>query len=401
MVKALDGIRVLEWGTVIQGPVAGTILGDLGAEVIKIEKPGGHRSRSTGTVIAHQRDMSREQLLSSVAVNRSKKSITIDLKQKKGQEIVHRLAAKADVFVTNFSKQLATRLDLDYGCLSRLNRGLIYATASGLGPKLTEKPYFDAAAQARSGLMMCLGDRDDDPSMMVGSNIDVLSGTLCAMGIVVAILARERLGIGQEIDTSLFNSAIWLQMAAIPGSLGRGRAIPKHSRTRAEPLLTHYQCKDGKWLLIFEGSEEYWHEFCAVMGLEHLENDPRFHNRQARRGHREECISILSDAFATKDRIEWLRIFREQKVGFLYEAVQDALDLPADPVVAENEYLVDREHPVLGAIKLVPFPVKFSETAAEVWNTGPELGEHTEQVLSEVGDYRQDEIEGFKEGGVV
>lgn len=406
MQMPLEGIRVLDCAGGIAGPTAGMILGQLGAEVIKIEEPiGGGRSEAAVRGETVRKTMRKEQLINFVTINRNKKSITVDLQQKAGQEIVHRLVAKSDVFHTASSKRVSARLNLDYETLSRINPRLIYSRISGLGPKGPdcEKRAWDSIAQARSGFMWALGERGTPPSLMVGAISDVREGTICAFGIVTALLARERLGIGQEIDSSMLHSAMWLQMVGIAGMLWRGQLIPRFTREHANvPLTNYYKCSDGKWIMVWESnSDVYWHEFCQVVGIEHLEKDPRFQNHEARKGHREELIKVLDALFATKSCPEWLRIFDERRVSFAHSPVHTALDLPTDTQVVENEYLTDFNDPILGLLKLVSFPVKFGKTPANEGTMYPELGEHTRAVLLQLGGYTEEEVEELSKQRII
>lgn len=410
MEMPLEGIRVIERAGGIAGPTAGLMLGNLGAEVIRVEEPlGGNRSGKGTTGERLRRAMPKEALVQFLAQNRNKKSLTVDLLQEAGKEILRRVIEKSDVFITSLRDREAARLGIDYAQLSEHNPRLVYARISGLGPKGpdSERRVWDSICQARSGLMTCLGEADGPPSLMVGSVSDVTEGTMCAFGVVTALLARDRLGVGQEVDTSMLHSAIWVQMSGLAGSLFRGKVMPRFSRTRAStPLRCYYKCGDGEWLMIWESGalaepERYWHELCRVLGLDHLEKDPRFEDSQARRQHREEMIGALDAVFASRSRAEWLDILDREHADFGFSPLQNALDLPDDPQVRENEYLVDVDDRLLGPVKLAAFPIKLSRTPAIEGDSCPELGEHTEQVLTEVVGYTREEVASFRGKGLI
>ncbi|MBI2907068.1 MAG: CoA transferase [Chloroflexi bacterium] len=404
----LEGVRVIERAAGIAGPTAALMLADLGAEVIKIEEPAGS-TRSNEAVrggTAFRKDMSKENLIRFITLNRNKKSITVDLQQRAGQEVVHRLAQKSDVFVTSFAKPVASKLSVDYETLSGNNPQIIYARVSGFGPKGpdSDKRVWDSIAQARSGLMMCLGERGAPPSLMVGSISDVLTGTVCALGTITALFSRERTGVGLEIDSSMLHSALWVQMAAITKTLSLGRLMPRFGRTQVNnPLSNFYKCGDGNWLMVWEAlSDRYWGEFCKALSLEAIQEDPRFCHSQARKEHREQLIAILDEAFGSRTRSDWLKRFAEHKANFAYSPVQDALDLPSDPQVIENGYFTECDFPFLGPTKVVNFPVKFSEAqSTEGSGRVAELGEDNQEILSGVAGYSEDEIADLRDHKVI
>jgi len=404
MALPLEGIRCLEWGIWHHGVAAGAMLGDLGAEVIKIEEPGrGDPGRGMDTLFGVPLSLPGGRNAFFEASHRNKKSITIDLKKPAGREVVYRLVRNVDVFYTNFRKSLARRLGLDYETLSRYNPRLIYAHASTYGPKGpdSEKRGFDWAGQARSGLMTVTGEPDMPPLPVGGGPIDQMGSITLAYGILVALLARERLGIGQEVHTSMLGSGMWLQYINVTSYLLRGREMSRHSRRRApNPLGNYYRCADGKWLALLEvQSDRFWGDFCKALGIEELKDDPRFKDVKARRQNREELIAILDRIFATRTREEWLKIF--EGYDFAYCPVNTISDLASDPQVLENEYIVDFEYPDLGKVKVMGLPVSLSRTPGRVRSPAPHLGQHTEEVLLEVGGYTWEEIARLREEGVI
>jgi crotonobetainyl-CoA:carnitine CoA-transferase CaiB-like acyl-CoA transferase len=337
--------------------------------------------------------------------NRNKKSMRVDLNKEKGREIIHKLVGKSDVFYTNYRKSVATRQGMDYETLSKHNPVLIYGRASGLGPEGpdNEKRAFDPVGLARSGLMSAAGEREGPPGQIVGAIVDTMGATMAAFGIVGALFARERFNIGQEVDASLLGAGMWAQFSNISLTLLRGRTMARHSRARARnPLANVYQCKDGEWLSLAEPqSDRYWPQFCKVLGVESLEKDPRFSDEWKRRDHCEEFVSILDKIFAEKTRAEWAEIFRRQGKQFVaWECVQTIPDLVHDPQVIANRYLVDFAHPVLGNIKVQPFPVGFGKAPVGPRSHAPEFGQHTEEVLLEIG-YTWEDITRLQEEEVI
>lgn len=401
---ALDGIRILEMAQLLNGPVTGYMLGDLGAEVIKIETPGiGDLGRGYGTMFDVKMSLPGGGTIVFESANRNKKGITLDLKNEAGRTVFNKLIEQTDVFITNYSKRVIRDLDIEYETISQRNPKLIYAATTGFGSRgpLSELRGYDMVGQAVSGAMWIFGDRDsEEPSVAVGSIFDQLGASMLAYGILAALVARERTGIGQEIGTSLLGAAIHLQAQNIIPFLWRGRAMARFSHGRCRnPLVNYYKCGDGKWILLSEPqSQRYWHEMCLALGIEDLENDERYNTADARRDSFAEFIAILDRIFATKPRDEWLKIFSQYK--FVYSAIYDYEEMVNEPQVWENEYLVEMEHPTMGKIKTVGCPIHFSKTPAAIQSGAPEFGANTEEVLLDVGGYSWDEISELREQGV-
>lgn len=399
----LDRIRIIDCTEWQQGPSGTMWLGDLGAEVIKVEpRVTGDRARgikragASGeeTDIGHGRNWYFESL------NRNKKSITIDLTKEKGREIIYRLVPQADVFVHNYRLSTSAKLGIDYNTLARHNPKLIYATASGYGPLGPDrlKPGFDATAQARSGVMMTIGEPGMRPLSCPVGVADQVGGIILAYGILAALLARERLGIGQQVDSSLLGSMIALTGLTLSQPLLTGREWPRASRTSTgNPLWNIYKCRDGKWISLAMGqSDRWWPDFCEAMGITELRDDQCFSTMDKREENREQLISILDEVFSTRSSTEWVKIF-EEKGDFIYDIVKTCSEVVEDPQVLENEYIVDYDHPILGKIRTLGHPVRFSKTPATIRMPTPEFGQHTEEILMQVGGYTWDEIANLKE----
>lgn len=405
MVLPLEGIRIIDWTIWQQGPVATMMLGDLGAEVIKLEeRVGGDPGRGVMSIGGSITGGEGKRNYYFEANNRHKKSLTLDLKKPKAREIVYQLVEKSDVFVQNFRKGVATKLGLDYQALSRYNHKLIYASASGYGPKGPDsgEPSFDYMGLARSGIMTAAGEPDMEPLNITGGIADQMGAIMLAHGVVVALLARERLGIGQEVDTSHLGSMMALQGLNLACRLTLGKEFKRFYRAKAiNPLWNHYKCQDGKWLcLAMPQADRYWSDFCRVFGIQELEKDPRFANMRARGKHAEELIAILDKIFAAKPRDEWMRIL---KTGgdFIYTLVNSITDLPEDQQMLANHYVVDYDHPAWGPIKVVGSPITLSQTPANPRAPAPEFGEHTEQILIDILGYSWEDIAGLREEEVI
>ncbi|MCH8900796.1 MAG: CoA transferase [Chloroflexi bacterium] len=403
----LAGIRALNWCQFTPSS-AGYILGDLGADVIKVEHPvQGDAYRGMGQMYGDAMSMAGGRHAGFEAVNRNQRSITLDLKQEKGRAIFYELVERSDIFFTNYTERIAKKLGADYDTLSKKNPLLIYASSSTYGPRgpWAERRGFDQTAQARSGLMFAMGERDfPEPVQTVSGIADQMGATILVQGILAALVARERQGIGQKIETSLLGSMVHLQALGVSVTSFRGKSWARHSRTRARnPLTNHYRCADDKWLLFAEiQADRFWPQFCQALGLQELEDDPRFATAMGgRREHATELVEILDRTLATKSRDEWVRVFEEQQVPFAYSPVQDYYELLDDPQVLDNEYVVNFDHPAAGTIKVMGHPVRFSETPARVVREAPEFGQHTEEILQELGGHSWEEIAALREEGVV
>ncbi len=401
----LAGIRVIEAASVLNGPVTGYMLGDLGAEVIKIEPPvTGDPSRGFQTLFDVVMTLPGGGSLLFESANRNKKSIILDLKNEAGRTVLHKLIEKSDVFITNFNKKVICELEIGYETLSRYNSRLIYAATTTFGSSghLSGRRGYVMVAQAVCGAMWLFGYWDSPgPSGAVGSIFDQIGASMLAYGILAALVARERTGIGQEVESSLLAGAIHLQAQNINTFLWRGRGMARFSRKRCRnPLTNYYQCADEKWILLSEPqSARYWHDFCTALGVPELEHDPLYNTAEARRQNYADFIALLDRAFAAKPRDEWLEVFSHY--DFVYSPVYDYAEMADEPQVAENQYLVDMEHPVMGKVKTVGFPVRFSKTPASIQSAAPEFGAHTEEVLLEIGGYSWDEISRLREQGAL
>lgn len=395
MTMPLQGICVVDWTIWQQGPVATAMLADMGAEVIKVEELQRGDPGRNSSVWRDQFGIDSDINFYFENNNRHKKSIAVDLKKAAGREVVRRLADRSDVFVQNFRKGVAARLGLDYRTLSQRNPKLIYASASGFGPEGADsgQPAFDFVGLARSGMMLTAGESDMPPLYLRGGIADQMGAIMLAYGVMTALVARERLGIGQEVDVSHLGSMLFLQGVNVAARLMTGQEFPRTSRARAaSPLHNYYRCADDRWLcLAMLQSDRFWSDFCRTVGLEALAADSRFSTMEGRANHCEELVCRLDRVFATRPRAEWMKVLREAG-DFIFTPVNTLADLASDLQVVENKYIDDFDHPRLGRLKVVGVPVRLSQTPGSALGPAPQLGEQTEAVLSDICGYGREEI---------
>jgi len=401
----LKGIRVIDWTIWQQGPVATTMLADLGAEVIKIEeRDKGDPGRAIFAIGGSAATAKTGHNFYFEANNRHKQSLTLDLAKSDARKIVYRLAEKSDVFVQNFRKGVADRLGLGYKDLSARNPRIIYASSSGYGPNGPDsgEPSFDYMAQARSGIMNIASVASQDPIYLNGGIADQMGAIMLAYGVMTALVARERYGVGQEVNASHLGSMLALQGLNVSMKTILGKEFPRNTRDDAyNPLWNHYRCADGLWICLgMIQSDRYWKDLCKALGIEQLIDDPRFNNIKAMGKNHRELVAILDRVFAMKPRAEWMDILKRGG-DFIYTIVNTISDLPSDPQVVANEYIVDYDHPEIGKTKVVGVPVILSKTPGNPLGRAPELGENTEMILTELLGYSWEDVAKLREGGVI
>jgi crotonobetainyl-CoA:carnitine CoA-transferase CaiB-like acyl-CoA transferase len=403
MPMPLEGIRVLDWTIWQQGPVCSAILGDLGADVIKIEeRVGGDPGR--GLLRLAGLEVSDRPNFYFTANNRNKRGITLDLKKPEAREIVYRLTKTSDVFVQNFRKGVADRLGIGYADLKRHNPRIVYANANGYGPRGAESasPSFDYLGQARSGIMLAAGEPEMPPCAIAGGIADQMGAILLAFGVVTALHARERFGVGQEVNASLLSSMMFLQGLNLSARLMLGNHMPRASRSWTfNPLWNHYRCADDRWIALgMLQADRYWKDFCRALGAEELADDPRFQDGPTRMANAREAIAGLAAAFERKPLAEWIEILR--KAGdFIFSPVQSVNELPDDPQVKANDYVVDFEDPAFGTIQMIGMPFQLSATPGRVRSAAPEFGQHTEEILTQELGLSWDEVAALRQKEVV
>jgi CoA:oxalate CoA-transferase len=391
---ALDGVRVLDLSIIIQGPQAGQMLADLGADVVKIELPErGDFSRW----IPIGPDDRRSAFF--YAFNRGKRSVTLDLRTAGGRAALCRLAAAADVMLSNFLPGTLDRWGLGYETLAAVNSRLIYATGSALGPVGPDagREGADITGQAAGGLISTNGEDGAFPSPVGAVVADHSAAQNLTTGVLAALYARERTGRGQRVDVSLLGGQVWAQAGELTHYLISGR-VPGRAN-RGHPIFRGlwrvFATADGH-LVITGAGNALWPGFCRAIERPDLAGDPRFRDGAIPDEHRQQLYDILAAVFRTRTTKEWCERLRAE--GQRYAPVQDYAQVAADPQVWANGYLTEVDHPEWGRIAAIGNPIRFSDTPAQPGGLAPELGQHTEEVLLEAG-FTWDEIGGLREQG--
>lgn len=386
MTGALDGIKVLDLTRVLAGPYCTMILGDLGAEVIKVEAPGGSDdTREWGPPFAGG------ESAYYLCVNRNKRAITLDLKSDKGIEVIKELVKRSDIVIENFKHGTMEKWGIGYEELKNINPGIIHCSITGFGHNGPYKdlPGYDFIIQAMSGLMSITGTKESGPLKVGVAISDLVTGQYAAIGILAALQERNRSGVGQSIDISLFDSQIATLANVASNYLISGK-VPQRLGNQ-HPNIVPYQSLptlDGE-MAVAVGNDRQFAKFVHVLGLADLAEDERFVTNNKRLQHRDELIEILSERMKEKPASEWLGLLREQ--GIPAGPINTVADMFDDPQVQARQMIREIDHPTAGKIRLTGSPLKLSRTPIEVKRHPPLAGEHTEEVLQEIG-YSVEEI---------
>lgn len=373
----LDGVRVLDLTRVLAGPYCTMFLGDLGAEVVKVEQPGvGDDTRGWGPPFAGG------ESTYFLCVNRNKKSITLDLKSTEGIELLKKLAACTDVLIENFRPGTMERLGLGEEVLRAVNPRLIYASLSGFGADgpMSEVPGYDLIIQAWGGLMSITGMPDGEPTKVGVAIVDLVAGLMLGKSIAAALFAREKLGVGQKIDTSLLEAEVACLVNTGSNYLVEGKVPGRWGN--AHPTIVPYQSfktADG-FLVIGVASEGIWQRFCPAIGKAELADDSRFARNADRVANRGALIAILSEMFLSRATDTWLSLLNEAQVPCA--PIQTIDKVFASSQVRHRDMLVEIDHPTAGSVRMAGIPVKFSVTPPSVRLPPPLLGEHSGDVLA-------------------
>jgi glutaryl-CoA transferase len=391
----LKGVRVLDLTRVLAGPYCTMFLGDLGAEVVKVEQPGvGDDTRGWGP------PFSGGESAYFLCINRNKKSLTVDLKSEDGVALVRRLAECADVLIENFRPGAMDRLGLGEKELRAANPKLIYASLSGFGADgpMSDVPGYDLIVQAWGGLMSITGTQESGPLKVGVAIIDLVAGLMLGKAIAAALFAREKLGVGQKIDTSLLEAEVASLINAGSNYLVGGMMPGRWGN--AHPTIVPYQSfqtADG-FLVLGVASETIWQRFCPAIGKPGLAADPRFAKNANRVENRTALIGLLAELFRGRDTASWLKLLQEADVPCA--PVQTIDQVFAAPQVRHRQMLVEVDHPTAGTVRMAGIPVKFSATPASVRLPPPLLGQHTEEVLASWLGMGDKEIAELKRKGV-
>ena len=393
----LAGIKVVDQTQALAGPYAAMILGDLGAEVIKIERPGvGDQSRQWAPPYIG------DQGCYYLAVNRNKRGIALNIRADEGRDFMHKLAADADIFLTNLATAASLqRYGIDYETLSALNPGLIYASISGYGrsgPRAGQ-PGYDLVSQAESGTMALTGEVDGAPMRFPTPIADMTCGLFTVIGILSALHVRHSSGKGQFLDMSLQEGQMtWLENLA-GEYFAEGQDPPR--RGNRHPQVVPYEAvqgSDGDWFILGVGSDNVWASFCRHVGREALASDSRFVTNADRIANYDALLPIVREIVREKPCDQWLEELRA--VGVPCGRINTVAEALTDPHVIERGFIVELEHPALGIVKSLATPVHMSETPLSYRRYPPRLGEHSDEVAAELG-YASAEIARLRADGVL
>ncbi len=392
----LAGIRIMDLSRFLAGPFCTQMLADMGAEVIKVEpREGGDPVRGGG---GHA--LGGESLF-FLARNRNKKSLAVDFRKALGREILDRLVPKVDVLVENFRPGVAESLGLGYERLSRLNPRLLYCSISGYGPvgPHRDKPGQDLLIQGMSGLVSITGWEGGPPTTAGTFVADMLGAFHAAYGITLALIARGNTGLGQKIDISLLDCLIALQSTEATTYLNTG-VLPQRAgggHGLVPPPYRVFETQEGA-ITLSAPLEAWWQRLCQVPDFRDLRNDPRFASREGRKKNARALVALLEERFRKKTAAQWLQILGEHDV--LCGPVYSYRELFLDPQVAINQMVVVQEHPAFGLVKVIGIPVKLEKTPGSIRTPAPQLGEHTEEILQELG-YTPRDLEELRAQGVI
>ncbi|MHB1651259.1 MAG: CaiB/BaiF CoA transferase family protein [Desulfitobacteriaceae bacterium] len=395
MAGPLTGIKVLELSRTLAGPFASMLLGDLGAEIIKVEQPGsGDETRNF--VPPTWGDESCYYL----SLNRNKRGMTLNLKTVEGREIVRRLVGESDVLVENFRTGTMEKFGLGYDLLKELNPRLVYCAVSGFGRTgpMKDDPAYDLLMQGFAGLMSVTGEPGGPPVKVGFSIADLATGLYAALGIMTALFQREKSGQGQMVETSLLESLISLQSYLAYGYFATGKASQKWGS--AHPNMAPYQAfkaKDGYFIIAIP-NDGLWRKMCDALDLQELKDHPKFAVNSARVAHREELINSLNGYTAQHN--SQVIIEKLNKAGVPAGPINSIAEILNHPQVLHREMVQDVEHPTIGMMKLLGIPIKLSDTPGSIRLAPPTLGQHTSEILSGLG-YSETEVNKLRELGVL
>ncbi|MFQ5699277.1 MAG: CaiB/BaiF CoA transferase family protein [Myxococcota bacterium] len=385
----LSGVRVIEVAQEIQGPYAGLFLADMGADVVKVEFPGiGDLSRYMRIRLIAGDDAPHPDFSHYfLAMNRGKRSLTLDLKNPDGAQVLQELLDSADVLLTNYRPGVLDRLGFGWEELSQRNPRLIYAAGSSFGPRgpWRTRPSRDTLAQAAGGLMAKTGAEGDPPRPCGALVADHSAALTLVSGILAALYARERTGRGQQVDASIFGTVLALQPMEIGfTSLTGGIETPRAGRGHQflHGVWGAFQTRDG-WICLAGVDDARWPAFCSALEIEEVKDDPECADVVTRNYHGKRIEEVLDRAFAKRTTDEWMK--RLEAADILAAPVADYREILRNEQARANGYIRELEHPDLGTISVVGNPLTLSDTPLEIGAPPPELGQHTEEILLEAG----------------
>ena len=401
--RPLDNIRILDITRALAGPYCTMMLGDLGADVIKVERPGsGDETRGWGPpFVGKPYGPYPGESAYFIAANRNKRSLTVNIQSAEGQEIVRRLAGVSDVLVENYRTGDLDKLGLGYPDLHSLYPKLIYCSISGYGRTgpYSERPGYDAILQAEGGMMSITGPIDGPPSRAGIPIIDITSGMFATTAILAALRARDLTGGGQLVDISLFDSHVALLTNVASNYLVGGN--PHRRLGNAHPNLVPYDAfsaRDG-WFVVGVANEKQWRLLCEMLGRPDMKDDSRFAANRDRVTNRDVLVAELNQIFSQRDVNDWLTDLA--KAGLPCGRINSLPEVFAHPQAQAREMTLETEHASAGTVRLPGFPYKFSQTPAAIYRPPPLLGEHTEEVLTSLLDYAPESVASLRDKGAI
>ncbi len=390
----LKGIKVVDLTRVLAGPFCTMLLADLGAEVIKIEKPGtGDDSRAFGPHL-------HGESAYFMSINRGKKSLTLDLKAEKGKEIFLKLVDQADILVENFKPGVMKKLGLDFASLHKRNQKLIYCASSGFGQTgpYSSRPAYDLIIQGMGGLMSITGPDASTPTKVGSSIADIFAGVFSVIGILSSLHSRNTTGVGQMVDVAMLDCMVSILENAIARYTGSGEdPVPIGNRHPSIAPFTSVKTVDG-YINIACGNDLLWKKLCEIIALPELAGDPKYLTNRSRCDHMPELLPILNKAMGAHSTSYWLEKLEAGQVPA--GPINSISQVLSDPQVIARQMLVELTHPVAGPIKVPGTPIKLSQTPAKVDTPAPVLGQHNDEILAGIG-YSAAEIESFKAESVI
>ena len=391
----LDGIRVVDLSRVVAGPYCTMTLGDMGADVVKIEQPGrGDESRAFGPPFLGGESPYY------LSINRNKRSCTVDLKHEAGRAVVRRLIAGADVVIQNFRPGAAARLGLDYDTVAARRPEVVYCSISGFGDggPDADRPGYDLIVQGESGLMDLTGEADGPPTRIGTSIADLTAGMMAAQGILLALYARRTTGRGQHVRVAMLDAVASLLTYNVGNYFASGE-VPTR-RGNDHPSVVPYQtlrARDG-WMNLGIANDSLWVRYCDAVGRPDLRDDPRFATAPERVRHRDVLVPIVVEITAGRTVAEWMDVLGA--AGVPCGRIRNVAEVCTNPQLTARGKVVEHPHPTAGRVRMIGQPIELSETPGRIDRAPPLLGEHTDEVLRAAG-YTDEEIRAFRAAGAV
>ena len=400
MVRALEGIRIVDLTHVLAGPIATMILADLGAEVLHIEPPNGDDAREFGP-FAGEADKNHSAYF--VSLNRNKKSVVLNLKHEKGKQVLRELIKISDVIIENYRPTTMPELGFGWAEIQKINPAIIYASISGFGrdtpPEYGSRPAYDIIAQAYSGFMSITGPEDGAPCRAGASIGDIFAGHQAVIGILAALMHRQKTGRGQYYDGSMVDGLLSVLENAVV-QYTTDHCIPKPLGS-AHPSIAPFQTtptRDG-WMVIAIGNDIIWERFCIAIGREDLSQRSEYKTNSLRSRNRKALMKIIEKEMGKRTTHAWSRILERESIP--HSPINNIKQVCEDPCINHRKMLAEIEQPQMGRIKIAGSPIHLSETPGQVYAPAPLLGEHTGEILKNLLGYPDADISHLQAEGVI